>query len=80
MLNQDSIAIGIGFTQQDFTAPLVKYDYPFSPGDIVAGTVLRLELRGALIDIGAKVSLDSDSVKMQWRECLFETQEVGEFS
>ena len=56
MLNQDSIAIDIGFTPQDFTARLVKYDSPLSPGEVVAGTVLRLEPRDALIDMGAKVS------------------------
>ncbi|HEY9637404.1 MAG TPA: hypothetical protein V6D14_28650 [Coleofasciculaceae cyanobacterium] len=56
MLNQDSIAIGIGFTQQDFTARLVKYDSSLSPGEVVAGTVLRLEPMSPLIDIGAKVA------------------------
>ncbi|MDE5110446.1 MAG: S1 RNA-binding domain-containing protein, partial [Trichodesmium sp. St7_bin2_1] len=35
---------------------LDKYDYHFSPGDIVAGTVFSLEPRGALIDIGAKTA------------------------
>jgi len=35
---------------------LDKYDYHFSPGDVVAGTVFSLEPRGALIDIGAKTA------------------------
>jgi small subunit ribosomal protein S1 len=46
----------IGFTLEDFAALLDKYDYHFSPGDVVAGTVFSLEPRGALIDIGAKTA------------------------
>ncbi|WP_017306296.1 30S ribosomal protein S1 [Spirulina subsalsa] len=46
----------IGFTHDDFAALLDKYDYHFSPGDIVAGTVFSMEPRGALIDIGAKTA------------------------
>ncbi|MGL6284125.1 MAG: S1 RNA-binding domain-containing protein, partial [Microcoleaceae cyanobacterium] len=46
----------IGFTHEDFAALLDKYDYHFSPGDIVAGTVFSIEPRGALIDIGAKTA------------------------
>jgi small subunit ribosomal protein S1 len=37
----------IGFTHDDFAALLDKYDYHFSPGDIVAGTVFSMEPRGA---------------------------------
>jgi small subunit ribosomal protein S1 len=46
----------IGFTHEDFAALLDKYDYHFSPGDVVAGTVFSIEPRGALIDIGAKTA------------------------
>jgi small subunit ribosomal protein S1 len=46
----------IGFTHEDFAALLDQYDYHFSPGDIVAGTVFSMEPRGALIDIGAKTA------------------------
>jgi len=46
----------IGFTHDDFAALLDKYDYHFSPGDIVPGTVFSLEPRGALIDIGSKTA------------------------
>ena len=56
MVNQKSIATEIGFTHEDFAALLDKYDYHFSPGDIVAGTVFSIEPRGALIDIGAKTA------------------------
>jgi small subunit ribosomal protein S1 len=56
MVNQQSKSIDIGFTHEDFAALLDKYDYHFSPGDIVAGTVFSLEPRGALIDIGAKTA------------------------
>jgi len=46
----------IGFTREDFERLLSQYDYHFSPGDIVNGTVFSLEPRGALIDIGAKTA------------------------
>ncbi|MEL6248726.1 MAG: 30S ribosomal protein S1 [Cyanobacteria bacterium J06626_23] len=46
----------IGFTHADFEALLDKYDYHFSPGDIVPGTVFSIEPKGALIDIGAKTA------------------------
>lgn len=36
----------IGFTHEDFAALLDQYDYHFSPGDIVAGTVFSMEPRG----------------------------------
>ncbi|MFG3819429.1 30S ribosomal protein S1 [Limnothrix redekei] len=49
-------SIDVGFGHDDFAALLDKYDYHFSPGDIVAGTVFSIEPRGALIDIGAKTS------------------------
>ncbi|MEN9249024.1 MAG: S1 RNA-binding domain-containing protein, partial [Gloeomargarita sp. GXS_bins_116] len=47
---------GVGFTHEDFAALLDRYDYRFSPGDIVQGTVFALEPKGALIDIGAKTA------------------------
>lgn len=57
MVNQQaSNTKDIGFTHEDFAALLDKYDYHFSPGDIVAGTVFSMEPRGALIDIGAKTA------------------------
>ena len=56
MVNQKLTATEIGFTHDDFAALLDKYDYHFSPGDIVAGTVFSMEPRGALIDIGAKTA------------------------
>ncbi|MBD2776900.1 30S ribosomal protein S1 [Iningainema tapete] len=57
MVNQKLTATTeIGFTHDDFAALLDKYDYHFSPGDIVPGTVFSIEPRGALIDIGAKTA------------------------
>ncbi|NER39291.1 MAG: 30S ribosomal protein S1 [Oscillatoria sp. SIO1A7] len=56
MVNQNTLVKDIGFTHEDFAALLDKYDYHFSPGDVVAGTVFSLEPRGALIDIGAKTA------------------------
>jgi len=56
MVNQTKTLPNVGFTHEDFAALLDKYDYHFSTGDIVAGTVFSLEPRGALIDIGAKTA------------------------
>ena len=57
MVNQQANSTqDIGFTHEDFAALLDKYDYHFSPGDIVAGAVFSMEPRGALIDIGAKTA------------------------
>jgi small subunit ribosomal protein S1 len=57
MSNQETTSsINVGFTHEEFAALLDQYDYHFSPGDVVAGTVFSLEPRGALIDIGAKTS------------------------
>jgi small subunit ribosomal protein S1 len=52
----DREALEIGFTHDDFAALLDKYDYHFSPGDIVPGTVFSIEPMGALINIGAKTA------------------------
>ncbi|MEO1131454.1 MAG: 30S ribosomal protein S1 [Cyanobacteria bacterium J06639_1] len=56
MVNTTLETPNVGFTHEDFAALLDKYDYHFSPGDIVPGTVFSLEPRGALIDIGAKTA------------------------
>jgi small subunit ribosomal protein S1 len=56
MVNKTKTSANVSFTHADFAALLDKYDYHFSPGDIVAGTVFSLEPRGALIDIGAKTA------------------------
>ncbi len=56
MVTQKTTTKDIGFTHEDFAALLDKYDYHFSPGDIVPGTVFSMEPRGALIDIGAKTA------------------------
>ena len=56
MVNQDTTTLDVGFSYEEFAARLDKYDYHFSPGDVVAGTVFSLEPRGALIDIGAKTA------------------------
>jgi small subunit ribosomal protein S1 len=56
MLDRKTITRDVGFTHEDFAALLDKYDYHFSPGDVVAGTVFSIEPRGALIDIGAKTA------------------------
>lgn len=47
MVNQKLTATEIGFTHEDFAALLDKYDYHFSPGDVVPGTVFSIEPRGA---------------------------------
>nr|ARO90958.1 30S ribosomal protein S1 [Corynoplastis japonica] len=40
------------FTQKNF-ATVIKYNYDFKSGDIVAGTIFSLELQGALVDVGS---------------------------
>jgi small subunit ribosomal protein S1 len=48
MVNQKSTATAeIGFTHEDFAALLDKYDYHFSPGDIVPGTVFSIGAKTA---------------------------------
>jgi small subunit ribosomal protein S1 len=49
-------ATNVGFSHEDFAKLLDIYDYHFSPGDIVAGTVFSIETEGALVDIGAKTA------------------------
>lgn len=56
MVNPPPKPVDIGFSREDFAALLDRYDYRFSPGDVVPGTVFSLEPRGALIDIGAKTA------------------------
>jgi small subunit ribosomal protein S1 len=56
VIQTETLNSNIGFTHEDFAALLDQYDYHFSPGDIVAGTVFSMEPRGALIDIGAKTA------------------------
>lgn len=57
MVSQNKTSnVDIGFTHEEFAALLDQYDYHFSPGDIVPGTVFSMEPRGALIDIGAKTA------------------------
>ncbi|GAB4233855.1 MAG: 30S ribosomal protein S1 [Stanieria sp.] len=57
MINQkENVTKDIGFTHEDFAALLDRYDYHFSPGDVVPGTVFSVEPKGALIDIGAKTA------------------------
>ncbi len=56
MINQTINETKVGFSHEDFAALLDKYDYHFSPGDVVPGTVFSIEPRGALIDIGAKTA------------------------
>ncbi len=55
-MNRTAMLSDVGFSHDDFAALLDKYDYHFSPGEIVAGTVFSIEPRGALIDIGAKTA------------------------
>jgi len=46
-----------GFSYDDFQSYLEKQTYSFGRGDVVRGTVVQFEYQGALVDIGAKVSL-----------------------
>ncbi|MBJ7364210.1 MAG: 30S ribosomal protein S1 [Synechococcus sp. SupBloom_Metag_053] len=70
----------VGFTLEEFTALLSKYDYHFKPGDVVNGTVFNLEPKGALIDIGAKTAafMPLQEVSINRVETLEEVLEPGE--
>lgn len=70
----------VGFTLEDFTALLSKYDYHFKPGDVVNGTVFNLEPKGALIDIGAKTAafMPLQEVSINRVDTLEEVLEPGE--
>ncbi|NJK37305.1 MAG: 30S ribosomal protein S1 [Oscillatoriales cyanobacterium RM1_1_9] len=74
----------VGFTHEDFAALLDKYDYHFSPGDVVPGTVFSIEPRGALIDIGAKtaayIPLQEMSInRVESPEEVLQSNETREF-
>ena len=74
----------VGFTHEDFAALLDKYDYHFSPGDVVPGTVFSIEPRGALIDIGAKtaayIPIQEMSInRVEAAEEVLQTNETREF-
>lgn len=57
MVNQtETLNSNVSFTHEEFAALLDQYDYHFSPGDVVPGTVFSIEPKGALIDIGAKTA------------------------
>lgn len=43
-----------GFTYERFQELLDKFDFKFKAGDKVTGNVLRIDNRGAYVDIGAK--------------------------
>ncbi len=70
----------VGFTLEDFTSLLSKYDYHFKPGDVVNGTVFNLEPKGALIDIGAKTAafMPLQEVSINRVETLEDVLEPGE--
>ena len=70
----------VGFTLEDFTSLLSKYDYHFKPGDVVNGTVFNLEPKGALIDIGAKTAafMPLPEVSINRVETLEDVLEPGE--
>ena len=85
MVNQKQTTLDIGFTHDDFAALLDKYDYHFSPGDVVAGTVFSMEPRGALIDIGAKtaayIPIQEMSInRVDAPEEVLQSNETREFS
>lgn len=84
MINQTLTSRDVGFTHEDFAALLDKYDYHFSPGDVVPGTVFSLEPRGALIDIGAKtaayIPLQEMSInRVESPEEVLQSNETREF-
>ncbi len=55
-MNSDttSSANASSFSMDDFAKALEKYDYEFSKGQIIKGTVVQHESEGAYVDIGGK--------------------------
>ncbi len=55
-MNSDptSSANAPSFSMDDFAKALEKYDYEFSKGQIIKGTVVQHESEGAYVDIGGK--------------------------
>ncbi|KAH9561266.1 hypothetical protein CY35_05G012100 [Sphagnum magellanicum] len=51
---QENPLEGVTFTSEDFEKALAKYDFSCDVGDVVKGVVIKSDMRGALIDIGAK--------------------------
>nr|YP_010196857.1 ribosomal protein S1 [Gracilaria cliftonii]UAD84661.1 ribosomal protein S1 [Gracilaria cliftonii] len=46
----------IGFSEQDFGAILIQYNYNLNPGDIIAGTIFHQEFEGFLVDVGVSIA------------------------
>ena len=44
------------YSDAEFEALLSNYDYKFSKGDLVKGTVLGYDSEGAIVNIGAKTA------------------------
>ncbi|AFZ35509.1 RNA binding S1 domain protein [Stanieria cyanosphaera PCC 7437] len=50
----DSISTKQSFSMDDFAKALEQYDYEFSKGKVIKGTVVQYESEGAYVDIGGK--------------------------
>nr|YP_009346775.1 30S ribosomal protein S1 [Gracilaria firma]APR74310.1 30S ribosomal protein S1 [Gracilaria firma] len=46
----------ISFSEKDFGAILIQYNYDLHPGDIIAGTIFHQEFQGFLVDVGANIA------------------------
>jgi small subunit ribosomal protein S1 len=79
LLQLDRQTIDIGFTHEDFVALLDRYEYHFTPGDVVAGTIFSLESRSALIDTGY-IPLEEMSInRVENPEEILQSNETREF-
>lgn len=50
----DSISAKQSFSMDDFAKALEQYDYQFSKGQVIKGTVVQYDSEGAYVDIGGK--------------------------
>lgn len=50
-----SIKFSLRFEKNNFGNLLKKYNYQFTVGDIIAGTIISIEKNSALVDIGASI-------------------------
>nr|WDB00541.1 ribosomal protein S1-like protein [Cavernulicola chilensis] len=76
----------ITFKNENFADLIKEYKYEFSPGDIVAGTVINVEKEGILVDIGtlrlAYLPEPGFSIKPgsnRQKQAFFQANEIHEF-
>ncbi len=81
-MNSDptSSANAPSFSMDDFAKALEKYDYEFSKGQIIKGTVVQHESEGAYVDIGGKspAFLPTREAALEMIDDLAQVAPIGE--